>query len=660
MRAIVLELALVASSLLAAGALWDSWRSRRRLREGGNAQDALRASEEKFAKAFHASPDAILLTSIPEGIVLDINEGFARITGYSREEAIGRSTRDLEIWDRLEDRDRMFREVRESGRMRSLETGIRHRSGVVNHCLISAEVMTLDGRPTLLTVTRDISEQKRAEAALRASEALFSAAFHSSPDGIAIAAVPEGRLVDINPSFSLFTGYSADEALGRTATELGMWADLEERAEMYRLMESSGEIRDFDATVRHRSGRLISCQISSAFIDLEDRKGMISVLRDVTEKKRAEEALRASETKFAAAFHHSPDALAIGDLETGRLIEGNEGFAHLTGVPLEESIGKTSAELNLWPIPEQRDELVRRLREDGEVRDFEMLSQNRDGERRPCLISAGRILIGGHPGLLTVTRDISEQKRAQEERERLIAELEAKNAELERFTYTVSHDLKSPIFTIRGFLGFVERDLERGDRQRLAEDMDRIRMATDRMSQLLDELLELSRVGRHADHRQELDLYELAREAEESLEGEIRQSGVELQIQVDLPHAFGDRTRIFEVLQNLLSNAMKFLGDQPAPEIAVDYRLDGEETVIFVRDNGIGIAPQYQEKVFGLFERLTPEVPGTGIGLALAKRIIEVHGGRIWVESEGLGHGSTFCFTLPRPLDQIAPQDTPD
>ena len=648
MRAILLELALVAVSLLAAGALFYSLRLRRRLRACGDAQEALRASEQKFSKAFHSSPDAILLTSIPEGIFLEVNEGFTRISGYSREEAVGRSTRELDIWANPEDRDRMLAEVRDVGRVFGLEIAVRQRSGGVISCLLSAEIITLAERPALLTVTRDISEQKRAEAALRASESLFSAAFRSSPDAIAIAAVPEGRLIDINPSFTHFTGYPPDEALGQTATGLGMWAKLEQRAEMYRRMQETGEMRDLDVTVRHRSGRLIDCLLSSAFIDLGDCRGMISVLRDVTEKKRAEAALRASETKFAAAFHHSPDALAIAELATGRLIEGNEGFARLTGVSLEETVGKTSAELNLWPIPEQRAELVRRLQEDGKVHNFEILSQRRGGELRHCLISAGRIEIEGEPALLSVTRDITEQKRAYDDREHLIAELEAKNAELERFTYTVSHDLKSPIFTIRGFLGFVERDLERGDRQRLTEDIDRIRTATDRMAQLLDELLELSRIGRLADQRQSIDLYELAREAEESLEGEIRQCGVELEIDVDLPRVFGDRTRIFEVLQNLLSNAVKFLGEQSIPEIVVGHRRDGEETVFFVRDNGLGIAPQYQEKVFGLFERLTPTVPGTGIGLALVKRIVEVHGGRIWIESPGLGHGSTFCFTLPR------------
>jgi signal transduction histidine kinase len=142
-------------------------------------------------------------------------------------------------------------------------------------------------------------------------------------------------------------------------------------------------------------------------------------------------------------------------------------------------------------------------------------------------------------------------------------------------------------------------------------------------------------------------IHDLAREAAALLVRPITERGVRVEIAPELPVVLGDRPRLLEVLQNLLDNAIKFLGEQPAPQVVVGVRHDGEETVCFVRDNGIGIEPRHQEKIFGLFERLDTTSDGTGIGLALVKRIIEVHGGRIWVESAGAGHGSTFCFTLP-------------
>ncbi len=235
------------------------------------------------------------------------------------------------------------------------------------------------------------------------------------------------------------------------------------------------------------------------------------------------------------------------------------------------------------------------------------------------------------------------------ERERLIAELEAKNAELERFTYAVSHDLKTPLVTIKNFLGLLRRDVESGDGQRLEHDINRINAAADRMGTLLEELLELSRIGRVANPTAEVPLVELAREAVAALEEPIARLGVEVRVADDLPVVLGDRVRLLEVIQNLVDNAVKYLGDTDEPKIEIGSRIDGGEVVVTVRDNGLGVEPRYHDKIFGLFERLDVDTEGTGIGLALVKRIVKLHGGRVWVESDGLGKGSTFCLTLPEP-----------
>ena len=247
-------------------------------------------------------------------------------------------------------------------------------------------------------------------------------------------------------------------------------------------------------------------------------------------------------------------------------------------------------------------------------------------------------------------QEIAERRRAQEERESFVAELEATNAELERFTYTVSHDLKSPLVTIRGFLGFLERDVAAGDTKRVRSDVEQITDAVGIMNRLLGEVLELSRVGRVVNPSEDVALSELAYEAAGLFSEEMAGRGVELSIDPDLPVVFGDRTRLLEVFQNLLGNAVRFLGDVAAPFVEVGRRAgaDEGEVICYVRDNGVGIEPRYHEKVFGLFERLDAGIEGTGIGLALVKRIVEFHGGRVWVESQGRGEGATFCFSLPR------------
>ena len=251
--------------------------------------------------------------------------------------------------------------------------------------------------------------------------------------------------------------------------------------------------------------------------------------------------------------------------------------------------------------------------------------------------------------------DITERVRAEAEREALITELETKNAELERFTYTVSHDLKSPLITIKGFLGLLERDAIAGNVERAKTDIARISNAADKMQHLLDDLLELSRIGRLVSPPEEVPLGELAREAVNMVAGRLEKRGIEVEIAPDLLTVYGDRPRLREVLENLVDNAVKFMGDQASPRVEIGVRRDKDEsktegegeTVFYVRDNGMGIDPRYHEKVFGLFEQLDQETEGTGVGLAIVKRTVEVHGGRIWVESEGIGKGSTFCFTLP-------------
>ena len=242
-------------------------------------------------------------------------------------------------------------------------------------------------------------------------------------------------------------------------------------------------------------------------------------------------------------------------------------------------------------------------------------------------------------------RELNERKRVEAENEKVIKELESKNAELERFTYTVSHDLKSPLITIGGFIGLLEEDARSGNKAKFENDLKRIREAKDKMHSLLNELLELSRIGRLMHPPTDTPFTEIIQEALELTRGRLMAGNTQVTVQHNLPHVHGDRARLVEVMQNLIDNASKFSGDQPDSRIEIGMREQNNDRIFFVKDNGIGIAPKFHQRIFGLFDKLDPESEGTGVGLALVKRIIEVHGGRIWVESEG--KGSTFFFTLP-------------
>ena len=238
-------------------------------------------------------------------------------------------------------------------------------------------------------------------------------------------------------------------------------------------------------------------------------------------------------------------------------------------------------------------------------------------------------------------------------RQSLIEELEAKNAELERFTYTVSHDLKSPLVTITGFLGFVEKDALAGNTAKIKSSIDRISNAAQKMQGLLNDLLELSRIGRLMNKPENIPFNEITKEALDHVGGRLEANKVEVEVQASLPVVNGDKIRLVEVVQNLVDNAAKFTKSCPEPLIKIGTNGFDKKgfPIFFVSDNGIGIDPQYHEKIFGLFDKLDPTIEGTGVGLTLVKRIVEVHGGRIWLESQP-GIGTTFYFTLPGATDE--------
>lgn len=250
-----------------------------------------------------------------------------------------------------------------------------------------------------------------------------------------------------------------------------------------------------------------------------------------------------------------------------------------------------------------------------------------------------------HRSLELAKQEIEARKRAENDREQLIRELKAKNQELNRFAITVSHDLKTPLITLSGYLGFLERDARDGNHERMQKDIKQINEAAKQMGKFVDQILDLSRVGRIIKPPTNVGFGGIVQDALSLTDGPIQARQVKVKIEPDLPVVHVDRGRIVQVIQNLITNSIRFMGDQESPCIEIGTVKTGNGTAFFVKDNGIGIDPQYHDGIFELFNKLDSASEGSGIGLALVKRIIEVHGGKIWVESE-LGKGATFFFTL--------------
>ncbi|HOU12096.1 MAG TPA: PAS domain S-box protein [Anaerolineae bacterium] len=386
-----------------------------------------------------------------------------------------------------------------------------------------------------------------------------------------------------------------------------------------------------------------------AMIAIENAKLFTAARQELAERERAEQALRVSEARFRALIENASDMILILTAE-GIVKYASPSIQRIMGYTPEALTGQNILTL-LHPLDAaqmaaawstvlprsavQADMLRVRIRHaDGTWHIHEGVGRNllHDPAVASFVINA---------------RDVTERVQQESEREKLIAELEAKNTELEHFTYTISHDLKSPLITIGGFVGFLQKDALAGLMERVKVDVVYINDALAKMQQLLDELLELARVGRRLYPPEEVLFEELAQEAVALVRGRIEARGVEVEIVPGLFTLYGDRARLVKVVQHLVDNACKFMGTQPQPRIEIGARQGETGLVFYVRDNGIGVEAQYRDQVFGLFDKLDPTSEGTGIGLALAKRIIETHGGKIWVESEGPGCGSTFCFTLP-------------
>jgi PAS domain S-box-containing protein len=508
----------------------------------------------------------------------------------------------------------------------------------------------LDGRLLDRSIRYSI-ERNRAQEALLESEKKYRLLINNANESIIVA--QDGLLKFVNPmTLELLEGYSEQELIDRPFTEFIHPDDRSQVVENYRRRIANEEaLPRYAFRVVTRAGIVKWVEIHAALIEWQGKPASLNFLTDITESKRAEEALAFTYTILRTQQELSIDGILVVD-ENGKILSYNPRFVEMWGIPLDV-IESQSDERALQSVTDKLaspEEFMQRVLHLYEVQDEissdeVILKDGRSFDRysAPMIGASGK-----YYGRVWYFRDITERKQAEEVRERLVTELESKNTEMERFIYTVSHDLRSPLVTINGFVGFLESDLAKGDSERVKVDLKMIISAISRMENLLKDTLELSRIGRVANPPDVVAFTEIVQEALDQISEKLMERGVLVTIQPDLPSVNVDRMRIVEVLTNLMENSIKYIGDQTHPSIEVGFRLDGEETVFFVKDNGMGIDPSQHDKIFELFYKVDKKSEGSGAGLAIIKRIIEVHGGRIWIESE-LGKGCTVCFTLAEP-----------
>jgi|GEM_PF-479144 len=377
-------------------------------------ENALKESEEKFSAAFRASPDIIAIADMKTGKCVEINDSYARATGYTREEIVGHPVNEIDMWVIPEESQKMMQLMQEQGQVRNEEFTFRIKSGEIRQWLCSAERINIGGDSCVMSVATDITERKQMEKAIQESEEKFSKAFRSSANSFAINKLKDGNFIEVNESFMSMTGYTREELIGHNATELNFWASEEEHERIVKKTRENEKVRNEQIKTRSKSGEIRTGLFSSEQITIGGEPCFINTITDITELKRAEESVRVSEEKFSKAFLRSPEVIIITNIEDGTIFEANDTFLRLTGYTREEVIGKKTVDLGIWAIPEQRAEAVKMLKEKGAVSNLECQFRMKSGKLRTWIFSAEIIHIDNKPRMLSVTTDITELKRAEE------------------------------------------------------------------------------------------------------------------------------------------------------------------------------------------------------------------------------------------------------
>ena len=390
-------------------------------------------------------------------------------------------------------------------------------------------------------------------------------------------------------------------------------------------------------------GKLVPVRLCAPQAEGSSLGGICLVVTDLTEQRRREE----TQAHLAAIVESSEDAITSTTLD-GRIVSWNWGAQCLYGYTSEEVIGRTISLLYPAVRPDELQSILDRIKRGDSVERFETVRVRKDGRELRVALSVSPIKgpAGSVTGASAITRDITDRKRAEEALARRTEELARSNAELQQFAYVASHDLQEPLRTVANFAQLLSKRY-RGKLDATADEfIDFVVDGVTRMQGLINDLLAYSRVGSRGKESGPADCGALLGRALGNLQAAITESGA--QISHDpLPVVRCDGAQIMQLFQNLVGNSIKFR-DRPPPRVHVAAARSAAEWVFSVKDNGIGIDPQYAGRIFEIFQRLhTPkEYPGSGVGLAIAKKIVERHGGRIWVESR-LRQGATFFFTLP-------------
>lgn len=651
------------------------------------AQASLRESEERFSKAFKVSPHALAISN-SEGRFVEINDAFEQIFGFSRSETIGKTSEEFPIYADREERDRVRAAFLSEGRLRDMEVRLLTKDGQDVIGTISAERIDIDGISFSLAIFRDVTDRKRAEEALRRSEQELRLITNSVP--VLISYVDAGeRIRFANAAHARFYRRTAEGVVGMPLRELvGDDAYSVIRGHVDSALKGRHVSFEAELPTETNGVRLVRARFTPDVADGGDVEGFYAVIDDVTELQRAEEARREVEMRAEAILETTVDAVVTID-SSGSIQSFNRAAERLFGYEPEEVIGKNVKVLMPPPWSDEHDDYLENYRRTGVKKIIgtgrEVEARRKDGTTFPIELAVSEVDLGDRRIFTGLIRDISERKAAEqalrhreaelravnEDLERRVQErtvdllranleLEERNRELQSFAYVASHDMQEPLRKIQTFADLVRDEFELPNEAGAL--LQRLQSSASRMSQVLADLLAFSRITARPDPFSEVDLRKVIEEVLDDLQLADGMEGASIDVDADVTLT-ANESQLRQLINHLVMNALKYRRpDEPSHvRIAADVKdIDGVPScVIEVTDNGIGFDMRYAEKIFEPFERLHERgaYAGTGMGLAICRRIVHRHGGTISAEGKP-GQGSRFTALIPISQQEVGPRES--
>jgi PAS domain S-box/PAS domain S-box/PAS domain S-box len=618
-------------------------------------EEKIRKSEEKFRIAYMTNPDLININRLSDGMYISINDGFTRILGYTEEDAIGRTSLDMNIWVNPEERINLVNTLMAKGEIKNFETKFLSKDGNIVNGIMSSSLIDLDGVPHILSIIKDITSHKRAEEALAKEQFLINALMNNLSDYVYFKD-RDSRFIRINKSHALSFGLD-DPALAEGKTDFDFFTreHAQQAFEDEQTIIRTGQLLNIEEKETHPNRP--DTWVSTIKLPLTDNNGNIigtfGISRDVTKRKQAEDELAQEQYLMRTLMDNLPDHIYFKDHES-HFLRINKALAQFLGLndPVQ-AIKKTDFDFFTGEHAQQAYEDEQKIIRTGQLLSTEEKETHYD--RPDTWVSTIKLPLsdkdGNIIGTFGISRDITKNKLAEEEIKLKNELLQIINSEKDKFFSILAHDLRGPLSAFVAATQIIAEEIQTMGFEEIKKITLSMKTSATNIYSLLENLLEWSQLRRGVMDfiPEKINLKKKIEECIAVLSESARKKGIEILISIpEVIDVLADSHMFDTVIRNLISNAIKFTPVGGKVTLTAGY-IEDHTIEIKISDSGIGMTPELKDKLFLLNEKTsrkgTEGEPSTGLGLLLCKEFIEKHNGKIWVESEA-GKGSTFSFTI--------------